>query len=75
MNYLILLIVLLFACRMTLGSQTCDGKTYNEIYRMILRRAIDSKMTPEDVSQKVNAIETLKKLCHGQLSDLERGKK
>lgn len=49
----------------------CDQKTYDMVYRSILRKALRSSVSISDINEKNDAIENLRILCRGQKSTLE----
>lgn len=71
MRWLILILVPLI----TQSVQACDQQLYDEFYRAIVLRCLNSKMTQEDIDHKNDAIVTLRRLCNGQLSHWETGKR
>lgn len=56
-------------------NRSCDQHTYDMIYNNILKKAIRSSLSVNDIDQKNDAIENLRKLCNGQRSSLEKGEK
>jgi hypothetical protein len=53
----------------------CNQIVYDKIYGDILQQTLDQKLTQKSINEKNNAIETLRKLCNGQLSSYELGRK
>ncbi len=53
----------------------CDQKTYDLIYSTIVKAALLSQLTPQDIKTRNDSIETLRQLCEGQMSTYERSTK
>lgn len=50
---------------------SCNQEMYDTIYRTLIIRTINSKLTERDFKIRNDAIENLRKLCHGQKSSWE----
>ena len=55
------------------GGNHCSQKTYDNIYKSIIGKALNSKLTQEDILDKNRSIIVLRQLCYGQLSSWEKG--
>lgn len=53
-------------------AKPCDQKTYDSIYKSIILETMATKITHDEMEKRNRAIETLRKLCKGQLSTFER---
>ncbi len=52
----------------------CNQTIFDQVYRGILQRAVDSELKSKDIEEKNGAIEMLRELCHGQKSTFETGR-
>ncbi len=74
MKLLVLILsITLFTVSYASEKKQCSQKVYDNIYRAILMKAIDSKLTQEDMIDRNRSIVVLRELCYGQLSSWEKG--
>ncbi len=55
-----------------LALMACDPLLYDKVYIGIVKQALNTKVTRKDMEVRNRAIETLRKLCKGQVSSYEK---
>jgi hypothetical protein len=71
MSSILLIKILTTLTIATANEPVCDQHVYDVIYNRILDIVLASQLTPKDIDEKNDSIETLRALCKGQKSSYE----
>jgi hypothetical protein len=64
------LIILSFS---SIGNADCPQKLYDVIYKAMVERVLNHRLSQTNIETKNDGIEALRVMCNGQLSSYEKG--